>query len=262
MISRKLFGLFKRAWILLLLVYTLSNNVFAQCDANFSFTIDSIQGNVKFTNLSVADTLTPVFFTWYSYPSVPLSSDTSPVIPFDPGVHHICLVIDNGSCSDSLCTDFTMPPVYCKARFTYSVDQVTGNASFTNLSNEYNLNYFYFWSFGDGGTSSQTNPSHLYASNGWYYTCLNLRNADTSCESVVCEFVQVNKNSPTPCTPDYFYQYDSVNVKLVHFYNTTTDTGLSFTWLFDSDTSHLENPTHQFNDTGFFKVCMLVSGPN
>jgi PKD repeat protein len=259
--SRKLFGLMKRGWILLLLAYTLGNNASAQCDANFSFTLDSSTGSAHFTNLSVTDTLTPVFFTWYSYPSVPLSSDTSPVIKFDAGTQHICLVVNNGACSDTLCTDFTMPPVYCKARFTSVVDQLSGNASFTNHSDGLDLSHV--WSFGDGGYSTDTNPVHLYASNGWYYVCLNIINSDSTCESVKCEFVQVNQSSPTPCIANFFYQYDSLNVKLVYFHNTTVgDTGVTYTWLFGSDTSDLESPSHLFTDTGFYTVCLLASGPN
>lgn len=260
--NRKLFGLRKHALSLLLLIYMLSNTGYAQCDANFSFTVDSLTGKVHFTNFStIRDTLTPVFFMWYSSPAVPLSSDTNPVIHFTPGVHTICLKVSNGSCSDSICKEFTMPPVYCKAEFTYTVDQTSGNVSFSNHSAGANLSYY--WSFGDGGYSGQADPAHVYTTNGWHYVCLNTINADSSCQNVVCEFVRVNKSSPTPCHADFIYQHDSTDLHRVHFYNATVgDTGTTYLWILERGTSTVEDPTYLFSDTGTYTVCLLASGPN
>jgi PKD repeat protein len=258
----KLFGLFKRAWILLLLTYTISNNIYAQCDANFSYTIDSVNGMVGFTNLSVPqDTLTPVFFTWYSQPSVPLSSDTNPVIQLDPGTHNICLKISNGGCTDSICMDIIMPEIYCKAAYSYVVDQNTRTVDYTNASTGVNLTYY--WSFADGTYSMSQNPSHTFTSNGWYYVCLNIINVDSSCMNSSCEFVKIDKLNPTPCDADFIFEIDTVNPKLVHFYNNTSgDTGITYFWLLAEDSSSLENPSHEYSDTGYFTVCLLVSGQN
>lgn len=257
----QLFGLFKRAWILLLLTYTISNNTYAQCEANFTFTIDSLNGKVTFTNLSVAqDTLTPVFFTWYSQPTVPLSSDKNPVIQLDSGTHNICLKISNGGCTDSICMDIVMPPVYCKALFTYVVDQNTRKADFTNISSGVNLTYL--WSFNDGYSTAE-NPSNTYTSNGWKWVCLNITTADSSCKNTYCEHVRIDKVSPTPCAADFFFEIDTINPKLVHFYNSTIgDTGITYFWLLAEDTTSLENPSHEYSDTGYFTVCLLTSGQN
>ena len=49
------------------------------------------------------------------------------------------------------------------------------------------------WDFGDGSTSSSSNPFHTYASNGTYNTCLNLT---TSCGVITyCEDITVFDSS-------------------------------------------------------------------
>lgn len=52
-----------------------------------------------------------------------------------------------------------------KPSFTVSVDNATKLATFTNTSNECDS---YSWDFGDGGTSTDENPTHTYAEVGVY----------------------------------------------------------------------------------------------
>src|SRR5205085_4036927 len=43
----------------------------------------------------------------------------------------------------------------------------------------------YLWIFGDGGTSTQTNPSHTYSSNGYYTVKLVANNANGCPDTLV-----------------------------------------------------------------------------
>jgi PKD repeat protein len=247
--------------VLLLFMYTMINTGKTQCIADFSYTADSVTGNVQFMNLSTADTLTPIFYNWYSQSAVPVSTDKHPMIHLAPGTHTICLTVIKSGCRDSVCKPVTMPPVYCNSAFSYTIDQVTGEASFTNLSAGDSITYH--WSFADGTHSTQKEPVHTFASNGWYYVCLNIYNTDSSCTDVTCEFVRVNKNTPAPCNPSFMPIYDNTSRRLVNFFNTTTpDSTNTFVWFINSDTIRDENPVYLFPDSGFYKVCMLVSGQN
>lgn len=262
MVCQKLYDL--RRCIFLVLVATVATiRVNAQCKANFSYTVDFITGYVTFSNLStLSNGSSAVSYTWYSNPAIVLSNDTNPVIRLKPGLQPICLVMDNAGCIDTFCTTINMPPVHCKARYNYTVDFTQDTVFFSNGSSGLNLNYY--WSFGDGQYSTEFNPKHRFAVNGWYYVCLNVVNTDTTCSDFTCEFVRVNRSSPSPCVGDFSFETDTADSYKVYFTNNTTgDTGITYVWLFgDTSTSSQKNPFHRFDTTGTYKVCLLVSGPN
>jgi PKD repeat protein len=146
--------------------------------------------------------------------------------------------------------------------YQYSLDVNMDTVTFTNNSSGLNLNYY--WSFGDGNYTTEQNPKHRFSKNGWYYVCLNIVNTDTTCTDVTCEFVRVNRSSPSPCVGDFTFDLDTTDSYNVHFSNTTLgDTGITYLWLFgDTVTSTLKDPVHRFDTIGSYKVCLLVSGTN
>jgi PKD repeat protein len=79
------------------------------------------------------------------------------------------------------------------AQFTFS--QAGGNVNFTNSSAN---GTSYLWNFGDGTTSTSTNPSHTYATSGNYNVMLittNNCNSDTVYHNVVIVITGVEENS-------------------------------------------------------------------
>lgn len=240
--------------------FQLSSN--AQCDANFTYTVDSVQGIVSCTNTSTIGTIdSPVVYTWYEIPGNVLSNSVNPNIPFTDGVHTLCLIMENDSCVDTFCTVIVMPARYCLAQYTYLVNNTSGEVQFTNQST--GVNSEYIWSFGDGVSfSTDANPIHTYE-NGWYYVCLNIQNPDSSCSDVDCHFIRIQKPTPTPCIADFNYEYDTVNSKIVHFSNQTfSDSSTSVIWLFPGEQTDTTNqPSFDFQTVGNYTVCLLVSGP-
>jgi PKD repeat protein len=234
----------------------------AQCNADYTFTVDSVQGIVNCTNTSTLVSIdSPTVYTWYETPGNVLSNSVNPIFSFSDGPHTLCLMLDNAGCSDTICATITIPPRYCRARYSYSVNNTTGVVSFTNQSiGDQNS---YIWSFDDGGAlSTDTNPVHTYES-GWYYVCLNIQNADSSCKDVACNYIRIQKPTPTPCVADFSYAYDTLNSKIVHFSNETfSDSSISVIWLFPGDQKDtIHNPSFDFQFTGNYTVCLLVSGP-
>ena len=59
------------------------------------------------------------------------------------------------------------------AVFTFTIDTITLAVSFTNQSANYN---YFWWDFGDGNTSADTNTSHTYAVKGVYVVTLVAKN--------------------------------------------------------------------------------------
>jgi PKD repeat protein len=83
-----------------------------------------------------------------------------------------------------ICTE----PIACQAWFTYSPEPAGSPNSFqfTNASTG-NFTYW-FWSFGDGITSLEQNPYHVFPGPGTYETCLTIEGfncSDTYCMTIV-----------------------------------------------------------------------------
>lgn len=80
------------------------------------------------------------------------------------------LILGLGSCGDE---GFPVPPASTVPKFTVSIDNdefAPATATFTNISiiPERAGEVSYFWTFGDGTSSTQTNPVHLYETSGVY----------------------------------------------------------------------------------------------
>ena len=86
----------------------------------------------------------------------------------------------------------------CNADFVYELDTLN-NTPYTYYF--YNLSSgqpeYFLWEFGDGFTSSEQNPVHIYESPGSYYVCLTVQGSqsDTNCYSTFCDSI---------VTPQYY----------------------------------------------------------
>lgn len=110
-----------------------------------------------------------------------------------PGFYNVCLNIQDGSCNNSTCQQIYVDsvinvPTFCNA--FYVVTQ-TGPFQLTVVNLSSGLNLSYLWDFGDGNTSTQTYPSHSYASTGVYNLCLTVSDS-TGCTSTYCDTIGVD----------------------------------------------------------------------
>jgi hypothetical protein len=95
--------------------------------------------------------------------------------------------IDGSSC-DTLGIDNQMI-----AQFNWQVQDTLSpqQIGFTDQSNFEPLNWY--WDFGDGTSSQDTNPVHVYNTSGAYYVCLTACNT-YACDST-CQLIQIEKVS-------------------------------------------------------------------
>lgn len=154
------------------------------------------------------------------------------------------------------------------------VADVTGGCSsvsvkFTNKTTSANvqdvLAYKYDWDFGDGSPHSLVaNPlPHTYTLQKATYTVsLTATNTVTGCSniSVMQNYINVN----TPPVAAFIMKPDSViNIPdyRFSFYDSTKGGVKAYKWIFgDGQTSTLQNPEHNYADTGSYKVTLLVTG--
>mgnify|MGYP006188796047 CR=1 FL=1 len=99
------------------------------------------------------------------------------------------------------------------ANFTKTIDPNDSlNLLVTNLATGNNLQYL--WDFGDGNTSTQAYPSHIYASIGVYNLCLTITDSITGCSSMFCDSTTVMRTTGIKTI-----QVTSTNVGIVEVVN-------------------------------------------
>jgi PKD repeat protein len=121
----------------------------------------------------------------------------------------------------------------------------------------------YSWDFGDGTTSTDPNPYHIYAQDGLYVVTLTVETSN-GCTSVNEILIEVGNNNPwNDCEVWIEYtQDDSLTFTFDAFLFAldSTSTILTYEWDFgDGSTSNEANPTHTYDEGGFYVVILTVT---
>jgi len=150
---------------------------------------------------------------------------------------------------DNLSFEHTPPTIYAPVAAFTSAQGNDIDYTFTNTSG--GSEGTYLWDFGDGGTSTDENPSYTYTTEGTYNVCLTVTNAtatDTYCEDVFVYALPTVIFNPT--ITDNVVVFDGV------VFGTATD----YFWDFgDGATANTEDATHTYAVTGIYNVCYTVS---
>jgi len=118
----------------------------------------------------------------------------------------------------------------------------------------------WLWNFGDGGTSTLENPSHLYATNGIYNVILTVINSngcvDDTTIAVEVYPLPIAAFSDSITCQDYTAYFTDLSVA-------NSDSLISWFWDFgDGDTSALQNPVHQYDSAGTYIVTLTIINNN
>ncbi|MCB0625780.1 MAG: PKD domain-containing protein, partial [Saprospiraceae bacterium] len=140
------------------------------------FTADITDGcapmTVQFQDLSSGNTSG---WSW-SFPGGNPNASTAqnPVVEYvNPGTFGVTLIVTNANGADTLTQmGYISVGQFPTADFTSSANGL--EVSFTNLSAHADS---YLWTFGDGNTSMESDPTHTYAQDGEYTVILTATNA-------------------------------------------------------------------------------------
>ena len=226
-------------------------------DVAASFTTpDSVCVNTPFT-LSNTSTPVPVSVLW-KFGDGTTSTLSAPVKFYTvAGVYQIKLISNFGACIDSVWKNITVLP---KPTGDFSGNMLQScQVPFTVNFNNTSLNGIsYQWNFGDGNTSSQTNPSHTYTSPGNYTVSLITTNVNGCSDTLIkanyikIKLPQVNINGlpEKGCAP------------LSHSFSATVNSIEPVTawhWDFgDGNTSTSASPTHIFS-AGVYDIQVIIT---
>ncbi|MFI5218329.1 MAG: PKD domain-containing protein [Bacteroidia bacterium] len=149
----------------------------------------------------------------------------------------------------------TIPTADFTANFTTGCEN-SNLISFTNSS----LNYSScLWDFGDGNTSTTTNPSHTYSNAGQFTVTLIVYNGTSACSAPMTKAQYITIN-PAPVVAFTVNQTTSCNQSQVFSFTTSGVSSGSYNWNFgDGNTSGQQNPNHIYSSAGVFTVTLTVT---
>ena len=210
---------------------------------------------LTWTFTSTINSVDPVVSYQWDFGDGSTSSLPNPVHTFSAGTYTIQLVITTaGGCTDTATVSpgiiASIKPV---ANFVANPTDVCAHipVSFTDLSTGAITSWR--WLFGDGGTSADQNPIHVYEDTGYFDVTLIV------CNSGCCDTIK-------------FIKYIHINPPIAAFttlFNCSKPKERVFTdqsigadewnWNFgDGNTSTQQSPVHTYADTGIYTITLLV----
>lgn len=226
--------------------------------AEFSFTDACTDNNIPFTNNSSISTGSISSFAW-NFGDNTFSNSTNPSKSYNTaGSYLVSLVATSAAgCNASISHTVMSWP---NPTISFTVDDVCKGLSnkFTNNSGvSSGFIAAYDWTFGDGGNSSEINPSHLYASAGAYSVSLK-GTTDKGC------IASSSGNANVWPQPIANFTTNNVCQGLASiFTNTSSISGGSISsqnWVFgDGNVSTVLNPSHTYNTYGNYTVTLTVN---
>jgi PKD repeat protein len=224
------------------------------------FSADTMTGNVplsiKFTDRTIGQ---PTKWSW-NFGDGQGSAQQNPVHTYWAGGQYtVTLTASNefGS-SDAFKTSYIIAIPALKSRF--SADPMTGKAPLTVKFTDRSFGNptAWKWDFGDGTTSTQTNPVHTFTSGGAFDVVL-----DIDREGLGDSSVQVIDVGGVPVT-DFVADKTVANTEeKIRFTDKTSNSPVSWKWDFgDGSESSVQNPVKTYPAKGIFTVSLFTKNEN
>lgn len=237
---------------------SVGNNSSGDCQADFWYY--SYSGfNIEFIDASWAyGTVT----SWlWDFGDGTTSSLQSPIHQYSStGVYPVSLTIQSDSCSSTV-----FYPVYVDSVIVPEcyADFYVYNNGLTAIFQDYSFSLgtvtSWYWEFGDGTTSTDQNPIHIYPSAGYYDVSFTI--VSDSCTSTTILGVYIDSIIYYNCYAGFYYQANPNDPNALQFIDNSysMDPITSWQWDFgDGTTSSDPYPYHIFNAPGAYLVTLTI----
>ncbi len=228
-----------------------------------AFTVDRQSGpkplTVQFTDTSTGN---PTMWSW-DFGDGGISMVASPSYTYqEAGVYTVSLTASNTAGSDTKTeTDFIsvtgdIPPPVAMFEATPLSGSAPLTVQFTDLSIGPPTSYA--WDFGDGGTSTEANPGHVYTSGGTYTVRLTVKNTGGSHTMTRENYITVGGSG---IVADFTASPTSGNAPLtVQFTDLSTGNPTMWSWDFgDGCYDMIASPSHTYQNPGTYTVTFTAS---
>ncbi len=175
-----------------------------------------------------------------------------------PGTYEVCVTVysknattTNSGCRVKVCKKVVVKrDCNLKADFKYKTDG--RKIAVKGESNESGV--LYFWSWGDGTSSTGQTAKHKYKKEGVYEVCLIVFNPKTKCKVCVCKRVKIEK----PCKLRAKMKY-TISDNKVKFKARSNSKNVVYGWSFGDGDYQRGNPVrHAYSKPGVYKVTLTA----
>ena len=196
---------------------------------------------------------------WYATPSGGTGSTTAPVVnTLIPGSYNYYVSQTPAGCESNRTPISVLVYPGVKSFYTYNVKY--GCAADTVVFTNHSLGIGkYQWTFGDGGSDTAANVTHVYYGHSSFNAQLQIKSGN--CTDVSTQAIDLSH----PLAASFTVDHDSIClVRDVQFTNTSTTTTKNninpqFFWNFgDGGTSTAQSPLYTFTRAGVYKVMLAV----
>ncbi len=240
--------------------YSLLIHVYAPPTVSFTYTDTAVcpYAPVTFTSTSISNSWGTPIYSWNFGDGGTTAGSPTTYTYATPGYYNVTLFVTNGAgCTNSL-TKTALIHVFNHSSVAFSATPTSfcktpSLVNFTNgTTGKSPLSYK--WSFGDGGTSTLTNPAHSYTSTGSYNVTLKVTDGKGCIDSVVNSSM-INAGS----TISAFTMPPAVCATSPVNYTNMSTSHITSQWFFgDGGTSTDENPTYSYSVPGVYPVKLVV----
>ena len=209
---------------------------------------------VHFTSSSTS-TNGPTTAAWY-FGNGATSAQANPTQTYSSGIYTpLFIVTDSLGCQDTARTQVAVTDVHA-AFGAINSNACSGLAVQFNDSSNYANSWA--WTFGDGGTSTLQNPTHIYANTGTY--TVSLRVAYGPCRDSITRTNYIHVTQPINFTFTGNPTSACSAPVIVNFSNTAVG-ATGYIWNFGdgSPVSNQANPTHTYTSSGNYTVSLGVT---
>jgi len=218
---------------------------------------------VSFTNTSTATSGT-TNYQW-DFGDGTNSTAVNPTHTYTTGgTYNVKLTASNGgSCSTISPVTAVIVKATPVSTFTFNSASCTSmSVSFSNTSTTNGATGSYLWTFGDGNTSTQENPTYVYPSSGIFNATLKITNVATGCSNTSAISKIIVGNLP-PVLNFTMSPLTGCSPRTVTFTNTSTGTvpANNFDWDFGNGNTLIgvKDPPTQLYHEGTWTI-RLISG--
>jgi PKD repeat protein/DNA-binding beta-propeller fold protein YncE len=209
---------------------------------------------VSFTDLSTGS---PTSWAW-AFGDGGTSTEQDPTHTYGLGHYTVSLTVEGAGGSD---TETKINYIYAGAiapTADFSATPTTGHAPLTVTFEDLSTNHptEWLWSFGDGATSDEQNPTHEYENAGTYTVSLVVSNSQGLDVETKTDYITVQQALAAAFSTDVARGPFTLEV---HFTDESVGDATSWLWTFgDGGSATAQNPIHFYGDPGFYTVTLLV----
>ena len=232
-----------------------------QENINTSFVVSPTTQVLPSSTMSITNNTNPGLWT-YSWDFGDNLTSSNPLIATHTyetfGTYLITLTVKSKICTEQTTQTIVIKPIPPVVDFSYSPPTgcVPLHVEFTNQS-KYADNKTYQWDFGDGGTSKEINPIHVYTKADKYTVTLSALNVTGQRVSKVKQ--QIIEAFPQP-TAGFDIKPRSINIPggILYTNNLSFD-ATAFSWDFgDGGTSSEVKPEYRYQKEGLYTIRLVA----